>query len=366
MMKKVLLMICCGAALSNIAFAQDDSKYLAGAVPVIDGKVTFNSTINAPTLTKEELFRVMKNWATDYFKPQAADKEKLIPRILLSNEADGSIAAYGEEYMIFNSSFLSLDRTRINYHFFITCSNGRCELSMTHIHYLYDEERDGGIKYDADTWIDDKTALNKKKTKLAPLCGKFRRKTIDLKEELFKSAQNAIGTYLISLDQQKNPQMHTAKTPTAPAVTLTQNAGNDLREQVDGETSNAAITTSEAAKESSATENRIKTASHITVVANDEEFTLGNDAWGGLGEMFGKKVAFILIDTQKTMANMMLVRNETYEIRFYQEDGHHEPSSIIKCKKFMQQTMEGAEATKINGNANPRSAYNMYVGEIIE
>ena len=37
----------------------------------------------------------------------------------------------------------------------------------------------------ADEWITDKYALNKKKTKLLKGSGKFRRKTIDRKDNIF-------------------------------------------------------------------------------------------------------------------------------------------------------------------------------------
>ena len=57
-------------------------------------------------------------------------------------------------------------------------------------------------------------ALNKSKTKLAPICGKFRRKTIDLKDELFKSIQSSLGNRMIALGLQPAPV-----TPT-PAVTV--------------------------------------------------------------------------------------------------------------------------------------------------
>ena len=41
---------------------------------------------------------------------------------------------------------------------------------MTRIRYWYDEARDGGEKYSAEEWIVDDMALNKSKTKLAPIC----------------------------------------------------------------------------------------------------------------------------------------------------------------------------------------------------
>ena len=77
---------------------------------------------------------------------------------------------------------------------------------MTRIRYWYDEARDGGEKYSAEEWITDDMALNKKKTKLAPICGKFRRETIDLKDELFQSAASALGQKFLDTTPEAAPQ----------------------------------------------------------------------------------------------------------------------------------------------------------------
>ena len=60
---------------------------------------------------------------------------------------------------------------------------------------------DGGEKYSAEEWIVDDMALNKSKTKLAPICGKFRRETIDLKDTLFKSIQDTLGNKVLNNSQ---------------------------------------------------------------------------------------------------------------------------------------------------------------------
>ena len=64
------------------------------------------------------------------------------------------------------------------------CNDGRLEVKMTRIYYLYEEERDPQT-YKAEEWIDDKNALNKKQTKLLRGSAKFRRKTVDRKDYLF-------------------------------------------------------------------------------------------------------------------------------------------------------------------------------------
>ena len=65
------------------------------------------------------------------------------------------------------------------------CRDGEATVKMTRIVYLYDEERDPQTYY-ANEWITDRYGLNKKKTKLARVSGKFRRKTIDRKDYLFE------------------------------------------------------------------------------------------------------------------------------------------------------------------------------------
>ena len=64
---------------------------------------------------------------------------------------------------------------------------------MTDIKYRYEEGREGGGQaFTAEEWITDKEAYNKKKTKFLKSTGKFRIKTIDLKDSLFSKAADAV------------------------------------------------------------------------------------------------------------------------------------------------------------------------------
>ena len=68
-MKRIILFIVCCTALLGSLRAQEDSKYLLGAVPVgEDGLVHFTTSLKAPALTQLELYNVMKDWANNYFK----------------------------------------------------------------------------------------------------------------------------------------------------------------------------------------------------------------------------------------------------------------------------------------------------------
>ena len=67
-MKKFLLsvLIC----LPLLAKAQTDEKYLAGAIPVVDGKVSFTTEMQVPALSQEQLYDALLDWANTYFKPE--------------------------------------------------------------------------------------------------------------------------------------------------------------------------------------------------------------------------------------------------------------------------------------------------------
>jgi hypothetical protein len=113
-------------------------------------------------------------------------------------------------------------------------------------------------------------------------------------------------------------------------------------------------------------ETLIAQAVRMTVTAgNDEQFEISKECWGGFGELFGKKVAFCLIDTQKTMGNMLMTQSDTYKISFYSAN-NSQPSVVVSCKKLMSQTINGEEAQKMSPSCIVGKSYNMYVGEIIK
>ena len=337
-MKKLILLFLC---LPLFAFAQNDNKYLEGAITMAEGKVTFSTQISTPSMTKEEIFQTVLDWANKRFQPN----EKMNARVLYQNEEKGSIAISGEEYIVFSTSALALDRTRINYQMRILCENGKCDINMSRIRYWYDEARDGGEKYEAEEWITDKWALNKNKTKLSPVTGKFRKKTIDLKDELFKEIRIVLGDKMIELDTAQAPVTPQPKVAVSQPETVTEPA---------------------PVPQTNTTESIIAQATRMTITAgNDEQFEISKDCWGGFGELFGKKVAFCLINTQKTMGNMLMEQSENYKISFY-TNNNNQPAIVIHCKKLMKQTVNGEEAQKINPNCAVENSYNMYVGEILK
>ena len=344
MMKRILslLLICLPIALT----AQTDAQYLEGTVPVVDGKVTFTTELNVGNMSKEQIYTTLLDWANQRFQPD----ETFNDRVLYQDNEKGTFVVGGEEYAVFSTSALALDRTRIYYHLYVNCEAGKCNLSLSRIHYWYDENRNGGEKYVAEEWITDKWALNKAKTKLAPITGKFRRKTIDLKDELFKEIQATLGNKMIELGLQPAPVA-----PQQPQTMVVAQQPQPVAQPIQPIQSVATAND---------TETLIAQAARMTITAgNDEQFEISKECWGGFGELFGKKVAFCLIDTQKTMGNMLMAQSENYKISFYTAN-NNQPAVVINCKKLMAQTINGEEAQKMSPNCIVEKSYNMYVGEI--
>lgn len=195
-MKKILIAML--MALPVVAIAQDntweqpektevkgspDQKYLAGAVPVVNGKVIFETTIKAPGKSKKQIFDIMLEQLTKMTKEANQFEQSRI--VLADNENSEQIVASYQEWLVFKNKPLSLDRTRLFYYLMTDIKDGEATLKMTRIYYLYDEEREP-MTYQAEEWITDQYGLNKKQTKLARVSGKFRRKTIDRKDFIFQ------------------------------------------------------------------------------------------------------------------------------------------------------------------------------------
>ena len=158
-----------------------DQKYLAGAVPEVDGKVLFHTVIDAPGKSAAQVAEIVRSYMT---KMTTEPNQFEQSRIVVDDSVKHEIVGTYQEWLVFKSTALVLDRTRLMYNLIANCEDGKLDLTMTRIYYLYEEERDPQT-YKAEDWITDKEGLNKKQTKLSRVSGKFRRKTIDRKDYLF-------------------------------------------------------------------------------------------------------------------------------------------------------------------------------------
>lgn len=189
-MKKLLIVIM--TLLPMAAMAQDNSweqtqynnndvKYLQGAVPEVNGRVVFSTTIQAPGKTAQQIYDLLKEDMTSITKESNQFEQS---RIAYEDMEKKQIIGNYQEWLVFKNKPLSLDRTRLLYNLIADCRDGEATIQMLRIVYIYDEERDMQT-LKAEEVITDKWGLNRKMTKLARVNGKFRRKTIDRKDYLF-------------------------------------------------------------------------------------------------------------------------------------------------------------------------------------
>ncbi len=167
-----------------------DAKYLVeNAVPEKDGKVCFETTIQAPGKSASEIYRILLAQITK-MTTEANQMGKSV--VAIKDSVNHQIGATFQEWLVFKNVALSLDRTQFNYQIICDCTDGQAKVSLSRIVYLYDLERDPQ-KYTAEEWITDKYCVNKKHTKLLPISGKFRRKTIDRKDFIFKKFDSLLN-----------------------------------------------------------------------------------------------------------------------------------------------------------------------------
>lgn len=178
-MKRIALTIACCFCILSMS-AQVDKKYGIGAVPVVNGRVTFERDVNGLNADSQEVFAKAMKWVEKRFVKPTVLKAKIVET---DNEA-GRIIVNAEEYITFRDKFFVLDRSRINYWLEISAKDNGYTMKMTRISYWYEEERDGGQKFSAEEWITDEECFNEKQTRLLRSTGKFRVKTIDLIDNL--------------------------------------------------------------------------------------------------------------------------------------------------------------------------------------
>ena len=288
-----------------LLFAQEDQHYLAGAVPVADGKVVFTREINAPSLSRAQIYQQLLKWGQENFNTKES-------RVAYQNEAKGEIAIIGEEYIVFSSTALSLDRAMMKYRIIIECKEHACTLQLAGIRYEYNVSyQNEPEKYLAEEWITDEYALNKSKTKLNRISGKFRKATIDFADKTFDSATNTLGAQLLT-----TAPIEPVSADKIPSTILQMLPDNALQ---------------------------IKAVKGNTTDANVE--------WKGIGNMFGKTISTISI-SKDSPAYKAIGNNDVYRLSFSKPGTSADaPWIIIECRK-QGETSEGQQTMLIGEITN--------------
>ena len=190
-MKKFLLLLAlCLPLTTQNKEKRDDSPYMKGAVPEINGIVTFSKAFKVPGKSKQQIYSVLKPWITNLVDSSIEAPGQYARTTM---DTQDTIVAKVCEWQIYKQKVLNLDRSRFRYTLAVIIEDGRVQLKQTNLSYYYGEDMEGnkGQIYRAEEWITDSRSLNKAQTKLLPQSGKFRRKTVDRAKELFEQAMDA-------------------------------------------------------------------------------------------------------------------------------------------------------------------------------
>lgn len=331
-------------------------KYLEGAVPEVKGKVVFTTQLNVQQLDEDTIFYTIKKWAEKRFKPQ---REGAKSRILMANDVSKQLAAAGDEYIIFSTSVLTLDRAETFYHFIVSVEGHKVSLSMQRVKYLYEVERGNRDYIYAEDWITDKEALNKKKTKLYPSPGKFRRKTIDLKDELFAGVKKVLSDKV--LDKVVSPENF---------VTESKEQKGKVKEVIT-KTASASIfpgykQIQKSELSSLLLEQLEKEQLHITAVVDRQVMSL-SAKWKGMSVLFNRPIASCTVE-RASLAYPWIEKSKEYTLSFSVDKSEGVPiytllPSGTQCIKEANLIMVCKQVSKqlLDDEKTPRT---LFMGEI--
>ena len=176
----LLLGVCTASAQLIKEKAPVEMKYLAGAVPVVDGKVTFSCDIPVRCkMSQDTLFLHIHRWLSNTYNMRG-----VLKYADLGSNREQKVHIVGvNEYIVFKQKAFVLDRSQMIYRLSIQQEKDNLHVIMTDITYYYEEERDP-VKLTAEEWITDENALSEDKRDLKRGHGKFRIQTIDLFDEI--------------------------------------------------------------------------------------------------------------------------------------------------------------------------------------
>ena len=174
---------------ANGAVLKADAKYMEGAITTnAEGKVEFTLDTDANGKSADEIYNIVYQYMSDLTQGENNIKS----RMALVNKDQHIIANTMDEWLVFSSTFLSLDRSEFRYNLVASIKDNHLTLSMEPLYYVYEEDRSTGFKAPAEEIINDKIALNKKKTDLAKIFGKFRKLTIDRRDQIFSELSTLV------------------------------------------------------------------------------------------------------------------------------------------------------------------------------
>ncbi|MDR0989410.1 MAG: DUF4468 domain-containing protein [Prevotellaceae bacterium] len=367
---QILFVLMCSLSLSvqaqSLSAHLADSKYLAGAVPLKEGRVLFSHVFSMPGMSKEQVYDYALAWMTFRLQQNANDS-----RVVYTDSVKGEIVGLGNEYLTFSSTALSLDRADMHYHLMAYCQKEQCTIEVSRIYYLYPRADgrtvDGSNKerLPAEELITDEMALNKTQDRVLRGLAKWRIYTVDYIDDLYVNAAQTMSSGRRLTVQSGVPVIQPVTAPVqrsnitvvtvpsaVPAASPAPSAPAVAAAPVAPAPSAPATATLHQVSPANLPADAIRMGEgKLVVVIGTDVFNMTTMVVGGggsLGKMGDKSVIYTILTPDQPYQS--LESADVYTVRFY-PTGQTEPSVELRCKKL---------SATAPGEGQPR----IYVGEI--
>ena len=289
--------------------AQNESKYMAGAVPEVDGKVVFTRYLNVSEFNQEQIFNAITDWATKTFTGNNA-------RIIISDPDNGTSVAQNQNEIIARIGLFPA-KVKMSSIIKIVCNNGSCVMETSRIRFTNNPSTEKPTDIiTAEEYITDRYAMNKERTKVHKGIGDYRTGTIDIIDKNASEAQSAIYAYNDAAYANFSQTLANVPAPTSNGATEeVSNINKEISDKLKSGEYTAYITAVESKTLPKPVEGEC--AIDINAAKPAISFTLKSDT---------DNIKFIL-----EMAN-----NFTITICRADDRGLQNPVTILDCKKTQQ------------------------------
>lgn len=176
----LLMLVLCLFCRANVLSAQSraTTNYLKGAVPLEDGRVVFRASFDVIGANRDSLMTLTRNWMDN----RNDESDNRISRVLIFDEEKGLVVGGCEEKLVFRSALLLLDQADMKYQLVATCSPESVDMAIIRIRYEYEDDQ----RFTAEEMITDEVSLSKDQNKILRSHEKWRIKTIDFANAVFR------------------------------------------------------------------------------------------------------------------------------------------------------------------------------------
>ena len=402
-MKNRILYTLALLAICLSAVAQENyniEKYLkAGAVPTVGGKVVFTDSVSiVDGYTAEQVNTLARAWVESFLNGRDAARNRVV------KEENGRIYVMAQQEIVFANNAFSYDKALMNYVVTLNSTPDKCIISISRISYNYNDGTTTEVII-AEDYITDENAVNKKGTRLIPMTGKFRRKTIDTADEIFASFQEMVRPYAkesVAAAEKEAPIPLPAPKPVSEPV----KAPVPQQKQQDQQVASLSGTSLEGFRKIAPEElqgNIIKMISQdwmLITAGNAEKANMMTASWGGAGVLYNKPVAICFINPARYTYGIM-EKSSTFTLTYYPQEykdvlqycgtksGRDEDKIkgsgltpvytengavafsqacvIIECRKMLSQSLmlDSIENEQERNKRAMQPMHKMYIGEIL-